>query len=56
MKQIQWNLKQLFEGDNDPRIERERHSTEKKSRLFINKWKDRTDYLEDPAVLVRGAG
>lgn len=51
MKQIQWNLRQLFEGDNDPEIEKERQRTEEKSYRFINKWKDRTDYLEDPAVL-----
>ncbi len=51
MKQIQWDLKQLFESDNDPQIEKERQNTEEKSYRFINKWKDRTDYLEDPAVL-----
>jgi len=51
MKQIQWNLRQLFEGDKDPEIEKERQRTEEKSYRFINKWKDRTDYLEDPAVL-----
>ncbi|MGD0281072.1 MAG: hypothetical protein ABSB95_01765, partial [Dissulfurispiraceae bacterium] len=51
MRQIQWNLKQLFESDNDPRIETEKQQIEEKSYRFINKWKDRTDYLEDPAVL-----
>ncbi len=51
MKQIQWNLKQLFEGDDDPELEKERQRTEEKSYRFINKWKDRTDYLEAPAVL-----
>jgi oligoendopeptidase F len=46
-----WNLKPLFAGDNDPRIEVKRKLVEKKSAAFINAWKDRTDYLEDPAVL-----
>ena len=46
-----WNLKPLFAGDNDPRIEESRKLVEKKSYEFINAWKDRTDYLEDPAIL-----
>jgi oligoendopeptidase F len=46
-----WNLKPLFAGDNDPRIEESRKRVEKKSYEFINAWKDRTDYLEDPAIL-----
>ena len=51
MKQIEWNLSQLFEGDNDPAIEKDRQRAEEKSYRFINKWKDRSDYLEDPDVL-----
>ena len=46
-----WNLKPLFAGDNDPRIEKSRKLVEKKSHEFINAWKDRTDYLEDPSIL-----
>jgi oligoendopeptidase F len=46
-----WNLKPLFAGDNDPRIEAKRKLIEKKSNAFISTWKDRTDYLEDPAIL-----
>ncbi len=46
-----WNLKPLFMGDNDPRFEGKRKLVEKKSSTFINTWKDRTDYLEDPEVL-----
>jgi oligoendopeptidase F len=46
-----WNLKPLFSGDNDPRIEKKRKLVEKKSLAFINTWKDRADYLEDPAIL-----
>ena len=46
-----WNLKPLFAGDNDPRIGESRKLVEKKSYEFINAWKDRADYLEDPAIL-----
>lgn len=46
-----WNLKPLFDGDDDQRIEKKRKVVEQKSREFINKWKDRMDYLEDPSVL-----
>lgn len=51
MKQIRWNLKELFDNDNDPGIEAEKRRIEEKSCHFINRWKDRTDYLEDPAIL-----
>ncbi len=54
--QAVWNLKPLFSGDNDPRIEGKRKLVEKKSTAFINAWKDRTDYLEDPGDPAAGAG
>jgi oligoendopeptidase F len=46
-----WNLKPLFAGDSDPRIEAKRKLVEKKTTTFIRTWKDRTDYLEDPEIL-----
>ena len=46
-----WNLKPLFAGDNDPRMEEKRRIVARKSNAFINAWKDRTDYLEDPLIL-----
>jgi oligoendopeptidase F len=46
-----WNLTPLFERDDDPRMERKRKLIERKGYEFINAWKDRTDYLEDPAIL-----
>jgi len=46
-----WNLKHLFQGDDDPRIEKQKKLIKKKSYAFINKWKGRKDYLKDPAVL-----
>ena len=51
MKRIEWNFKQLFESDNDPRIEEKRKILEQKSYEFINRWKNRKDYLRDPAIL-----
>lgn len=51
MKQIAWNLKPLFGSDDDPRMEEKRKIVERESYEFINRWKDRKDYLEDPAAL-----
>lgn len=51
MKQIAWNLKTLFDGDDDPGMAKKRKLIEKNSYEFINKWKERKDYLEDPAIL-----
>ena len=50
-KESVWNLTPLFEIDDDPRMEQKRKIVERKGREFINAWKDRTDYLEDPAIL-----
>ncbi|MCL4490516.1 MAG: M3 family oligoendopeptidase [Nitrospirae bacterium] len=50
-KQTVWDLSRLFESDDDPRINEKRKIIEQKSYAFINKWKDRQDYLEDPDVL-----
>ncbi len=46
-----WNLTHLFGGDEDPRIEAQKKTIKKRSYAFINKWKDRTDFLKDPKVL-----
>ena len=51
MKQITWNLKHLFQNDNDPRIAEKRKSIEENSYKFINAWKNRKDYLKEPVVL-----
>ena len=50
-KNLVWNLKHLFLGDDDPRIEKQKKLIQKKCYAFINKWKGRKDYLKDPAVL-----
>ncbi len=46
-----WDLTPLFKSDSDPLMEKKRKRVEKQSYQFINAWKDRTDYLEDPVVL-----
>lgn len=49
--QTTWDLTPLFASDNDPLMEKKRKRVEKQSYAFINAWKDRSDYLEDPVVL-----
>ncbi|HYA85609.1 MAG TPA: M3 family oligoendopeptidase [Nitrospirota bacterium] len=51
VKRTVWNLKPLFAGDTDARMIEKRKIVERKSYEFINKWKDRTDYLEDHLIL-----
>lgn len=51
IKQATWNLKSLFKSDNDPQIKKRRKTVEKESYKFINRWKDRDDYLKDPKIL-----
>jgi oligoendopeptidase F len=51
MRQITWNLRQLFDSDDDPGMEEKRRLLEKKSYGFINKWRGRNDYLRDPSIL-----
>lgn len=51
IKQTQWDLTPLFEGDEDPKIADKRKMVGEEGYKFINKWKDRSDYLESPAIL-----
>lgn len=51
VNQTSWDLKPLFSGDDDPRMEEKRKLVEQRSYEFINAWKDRADYLVDPDVL-----
>ncbi len=46
-----WDLSGLLSGDNDPIIEQTKEAIANRNKAFVAKWKDRTDYLEDPAVL-----
>ncbi|HSX39957.1 MAG TPA: M3 family oligoendopeptidase [Candidatus Saccharimonadales bacterium] len=47
-----WNLTPLFKSDTDKNISLERTKLLKESYKFINKYKDRTDYLSDPKILL----
>jgi oligoendopeptidase F len=51
MKQIIWNLQHLFKNDDDPNMEKQLKDVVKKSYQFINKWKNRKDYLKYPDIL-----
>lgn len=51
MKQIKWNLQHLFDYDDDPNMESHIKDVVKKSYQFINKWKNRKDYLTHPDIL-----
>jgi len=46
-----WDFSPLFSGDEDPAIEESQKESLKESYKFINKWKDRADYLERPKAL-----
>jgi len=51
MRHRVWDLTPLFKNDTDPAIEKKRKITEKLSYNFINKWKHRKDYLNNPRIL-----
>lgn len=51
MKNTTWNLNPLFTRDDDPKINVQRKIDLNKSQEFIDKWRDRNDYLSDPKVL-----
>ncbi len=46
-----WDLSSLFSSPTDPQIAKMQNKTVKESYKFINKWKNRSDYLEKPASL-----
>ena len=50
-KNVNWNLTSLLNDDKDPKANEKLDEVKKESYKFINKWKDRDDYLTDPAVL-----
>lgn len=51
IKQTTWDLSPLFSGDDDLEIEKKRKILEEEAYGFINKWRERDDYLDDPAIL-----
>jgi oligoendopeptidase F len=51
LKNIVWNLTPLFERDDSSRIKEKRKKLEMESRRFVDTWRGRKDYLEDPVIL-----
>lgn len=51
IKQTTWDLSPLAAGDDDQALIAKREAIKEASYAFINKWKVREDYLQDPAVL-----
>ena len=52
----QWDLSPLYQSDTDPKIEKDLAKYKENSYQFINKWKDRTDYLKSPKALQEALG
>lgn len=46
-----WDLSKFYKSDIDPKISADMEVVKKANYKFINKWKDRKDYLKDPKVL-----
>ena len=46
-----WDLTALVDSEDDTLVEKRRKVVEQKSYEFINRWKDRKDYLTDTSVL-----
>lgn len=51
ISKLTWDLSPLLASDNDPALEVQKKKVTEESYVFINKWKDREDYLQQPAVL-----
>lgn len=50
-KQHSWDLTPLYKNDLDPQIEKDLAEHKKHSYLFIDKWRNRSDYLESLPAL-----
>jgi oligoendopeptidase F len=48
---LEWDFSSFIGEDVDKQIEEERPMIKKRVETFVSSWKDRSDYLEDPAVL-----
>ena len=51
VEKTEWDLNPLFESDDDPSMPEKRKIWKEAVDSFVNKWKDRDDYLEKPEVL-----
>jgi oligoendopeptidase F len=50
-KEYKWNLSELYNGDDDPRIQADVEAARAAATAFAAKWRSRDDYLTDAAVL-----
>lgn len=50
-KHTTWDLTPLLSSDNDPKAETKLKQATNANYTFINKWKDRKDYLENQSIL-----
>ncbi len=46
-----WDLASLLLSDDDPRIKEKKQAIRDEADQFIEKWQERTDYLENPSIL-----
>ncbi|MBI2632104.1 M3 family oligoendopeptidase [Candidatus Pacearchaeota archaeon] len=51
IKKTEWDLSPLFSGDADFKLVEYRKQIKEKIARFVNKWRDREDYLSNPAIL-----
>lgn len=51
ISKTEWDLSPLLSGDDDPKIELEQKTIVEDTQRFVEKWKPRTDYLQNPAAL-----
>jgi oligoendopeptidase F len=47
----EWNLKLLFESDDDLRMNERRKKIEQSTKAFVDKWKHNKNYLSNPNIL-----
>ena len=49
--EYQWSFEPFYSSWNDPRIQQDLDKSEEKVNAFVQKWKDRSDYLESAGAL-----
>src|SRR3989344_7192529 len=53
LSQNTWNLTPLFASNGDAAFTAQRKALLDQSYVFIDKWQSRTDYLQDPKILLQ---
>src|SRR5438270_10275055 len=48
---VTWDLSPLYSSDDDPQMSADRKKVEAANLAFAKKWRERDDYLTDPAAL-----